>query len=161
MYWFERLTGFREAAYAETQKKLELDGRLLTSLVNGQRYGIGELELASLAELRARVATGPGVPGRLTLRVVKGDVRQLHQAPEYADALFQVASQFNLLEMTSPEVTPEMGVTRYQHDPTHSRLALSLQGLQLSTAIILSKSANRSAKRVRASWTGWPTSAPH
>ena len=86
--------------------------------MNGQRYGIGELELASLAELRARVAAWPGLPGRLTLRVVKGDVRQLHQAPEYADALFQVASQFNLLEMTSPEVTPEMGVTRYQHDPT-------------------------------------------
>jgi hypothetical protein len=50
--------------------------------------------------------------------VVEGDVRQLHQAPEYAGALFQVASQFNLLEMTGPSVTPEDGVTRYQHDPT-------------------------------------------
>ena len=45
-----------------------------------------------------------------------GDVRRLHQVPEYAGALFQVASQFNLLEMVSPEVTPEHGVTRYQHD---------------------------------------------
>ena len=33
-------------------------------------------------------------------------------------ALFQVASQFNLLEMVSPRVTPEDGVTRYQHDRT-------------------------------------------
>jgi hypothetical protein len=32
--------------------------------------------------------------------------------------LFQVASQFNLLEMTSYEVTPEHGVTRYQYDRT-------------------------------------------
>jgi hypothetical protein len=32
--------------------------------------------------------------------------------------LFQVASQFNLLEMVSPDVTPERGVTRYQHDRT-------------------------------------------
>ena len=47
-----------------------------------------------------------------------GDVRRLHQQPEYAGALFQVASQFNLLEMVSPEVTPEDGVTRYQHDRT-------------------------------------------
>jgi hypothetical protein len=41
-----------------------------------------------------------------------------HQAPENAGALFQVASQFNLLEMVSPTVTPEDGVTRYQHDRT-------------------------------------------
>jgi hypothetical protein len=32
--------------------------------------------------------------------------------------LFQVASQFNLLEMTGPSVTPEDGVTIYQHDRT-------------------------------------------
>jgi hypothetical protein len=42
----------------------------------------------------------------------------LMRLPEYAGALFQVASQFNLLEMVSPEVTPEQGVTRYQHDKT-------------------------------------------
>jgi hypothetical protein len=50
--------------------------------------------------------------------VVTGDVRQMHQAPDNAGALFQVASQFNLLEMVSPDVTPEHGVTRYQHDRT-------------------------------------------
>jgi hypothetical protein len=42
----------------------------------------------------------------------------MHQAPENAGALFQVASQFNLLEMTGPEMTPEHGVTCYQHDRT-------------------------------------------
>src|SRR5262249_19220469 len=47
-----------------------------------------------------------------------GDVRQMHQAPENTGGLFQVASQFNLLEMVSPSVTPEDGVTRYQHDRT-------------------------------------------
>jgi hypothetical protein len=50
--------------------------------------------------------------------VVRGDVRHMHQTPENAGALFQVASQFNLLEMVSPTVTPEDGVTRYQHDRT-------------------------------------------
>jgi hypothetical protein len=33
-------------------------------------------------------------------------------------ALFQVASQFNALEMVAPNITPEDGVTRYQHDRT-------------------------------------------
>jgi hypothetical protein len=59
-----------------------------------------------------------GLPGRLQVSVAVGDVRLLHLAPEYAGALFQVASQFNLLEMTGPSVTPEDGVTRYQGDPT-------------------------------------------
>jgi hypothetical protein len=35
-----------------------------------------------------------------------------------AGALFQVASQFNALEMIGPDFTPEDGVTRYQHDHT-------------------------------------------
>ncbi len=38
--------------------------------------------------------------------------------PENAGATFQVASKFNLLEMISPSVTPEMGVGRYEHDLT-------------------------------------------
>jgi len=40
------------------------------------------------------------------------DVQSLHAAASNAGALFQVASQFNLLEMMSPEVTPEQGVGR-------------------------------------------------
>lgn len=118
MNWFERLTGFVETDYHETRARLAVEGRELVSRVTGQRYGTGELELASLLELRERVAGGPH--GRRPLRVslVRGDVRQMHQRPEYAGALFQVASQFNLLEMTGPEITPEHGVTRYQHDRT-------------------------------------------
>jgi hypothetical protein len=37
----------------------------------------------------------------------------MHADPELEGALFQVASQFNLLEMTGPSVTPEDRVTRY------------------------------------------------
>jgi len=54
----------------------------------------------------------------IAVRVVVGDVRRLHAAPEHACALFQVASQFNLLEMTAPHTTREDGVTRYKDDPT-------------------------------------------
>jgi hypothetical protein len=34
--WFERLTGFREANYAATRARLEVDGYRLKSLVNGK-----------------------------------------------------------------------------------------------------------------------------
>ena len=56
--------------------------------------------------------------GRLSLREVIGDVTALHADESNAGGLFQVASQFNLLEMTGPDVTPEMGVGRYENDHT-------------------------------------------
>lgn len=118
MDWFERLTGFRESTYGETRERLQSSGGVLHSLVNGRNYGVGALELVSLARLRERVAVASGCSGRLRLRTLSGDVRRLHCSAEHRGALFQVASQFNLLEMVSPDVTPEHGVTRYQHDAT-------------------------------------------
>src|SRR6266404_5713252 len=117
MDWFERLTGFRETNYEETRRQLEVHGQKLRSRNNGRSYGIGELDFVSLRSLRAQAASGHTL-GRLSFSNVTGDVRRLHRAPEYTGALFQVASQFNLLEMTSPEVTPNQGVTRYEHDRT-------------------------------------------
>lgn len=118
MDWFERLTGFRETGYESSRGQLEVLGTQLRSRVNEQSWGIGTLELVSLDELRERVSAGDGLAGRLRMRLIQGDVRGLHQASEYAGALFQVASQFNLLEMVGPGVTPEDGVTRYAGDPT-------------------------------------------
>jgi hypothetical protein len=118
MDWFEQLTGFRETDYGDTRAKLKVEGKRLQSLINGKSYGIGELELVPLQTLRERVKSARGPPGRVKVSVVTGDVRKMHQSRENSGALFQVASQFNLLEMVSPAVTPEHGVTRYQHDRT-------------------------------------------
>jgi len=118
MDWFERLTGFREVDCDATRERLRVEGDELVSLANGSRHGIGRLELPSLRELRRRVANAASAPRGGTVRNGVGDVRALHRAPEFEGALFQVASQFNLLEMVSPGVSPEDGVTRYQHDPT-------------------------------------------
>jgi hypothetical protein len=60
----------------------------------------------------------PSSSGRLKVSLVSGDVREMHRRAEYAGALFQVASQFNLLEMVGPDRTPEDGVTIYRHDRT-------------------------------------------
>ena len=56
--------------------------------------------------------------GHLGVREVVADVQALHTDVAHAGAMFQVASQFNLLEMTSPSVTPEQGVGIYAHDHT-------------------------------------------
>jgi hypothetical protein len=71
-----------------------------------------------VSELRATVHQSKCRSGRLRVGLVSGDVRTLHLFPEFAGALFQVASQFNLLEMIGPHATPEDGVTIYQYDPT-------------------------------------------
>src|SRR5262245_18428538 len=107
MNWFERLTGFREENYIDTRSRLVVDGNYLHSLVNDRRYGIGKLELVSLSDLRTRVKSAGDQSGNLNVQIVIGDVRPMHRDPENTDALFQVASQFNLLEMVSPEITPE------------------------------------------------------
>jgi hypothetical protein len=114
--WFAALTGFRETSYDETRKQLVVEGDELVSKVNGKRYGVGTLVVPTLAELRARVEVATGQ--RSIVRCVSGEARAMHADPELEGALFQVASQFNLLEMTGPSVTPEDGVTRYSGDPT-------------------------------------------
>lgn len=114
--WFQRLTGFAEDGYLSTQQRLGVEGDELVSSVNGKRYGIGELTLPTLAELRARV--NPAGGQRSSVSAVVGESRSQHSHPEFAGALFQVASQFNVLEMTSQHVTPEDGVTRYEWDHT-------------------------------------------
>ena len=117
MDWFEGITGFRERPYAQTRDALSVvDGRLHA---HGRDRGVavGTLTLPSLAELRAEAAAIPG-GGRLRLSIVEGDVRAMHRAPDNRGALFQVASQFNMLEMVGPGVTPERGVTGYEDDHT-------------------------------------------
>jgi hypothetical protein len=119
MDWFEKLTGFREGTYADARRRLELVGDRLRSTVNGQSYGVGRFETPSLRELRARGAMARGLPsGKLAISNVCGDVRAMHRDAANASALFQVASQFNALEMTGPDITPEHGVTRYLYDRT-------------------------------------------
>lgn len=112
--WFEALTGFQERDGESVRSQLTLDGTELHSTVNGRRIGVGTLTTPTLSELRSAVPdTGPG-----TITEVFGDVADLHVDPANAGALFQVASQFNLLEMASPRITPEAGVTIYDQDHT-------------------------------------------
>jgi hypothetical protein len=118
MDWFEKLTGFQETGYEETRTRLKVVGGKLHSRVNGASYLTGKLDLISVENLREKAKSVSGLPGRMRTSVVTGDVRSMHRSFENAGALFQVASQFNLLEMLSPDVTPEDGVTRYQYDHT-------------------------------------------
>jgi hypothetical protein len=114
--WFEDLTGFREADAEQVRANLDVRGDRLISRVNGKGHGCGRLAIPSLAELRAHPSVADSGPVRL--REVVANVQALHRDPANAGALFQAASQFNLLEMTGPNVTPERGVGGYENDHT-------------------------------------------
>ena len=118
MTWFEAVTGFRENDYETTRSLLRVEGDTLISTVNGRRMQIGHLETPSLGELRARVNALPKPNAPLRFNIEVGDVREMHHRPDFKGALFQVASQFNLLEMVGPSVVPEDGVSGYEYDPT-------------------------------------------
>lgn len=117
MNWFQRLTGFEETDAGTVRSKLELNGEYLVSKVNGREMRCGKLEIPSLAELRGQTQ-GIASRGRIRVSEVIGDVADYHRDPTNKRALFQAASQFNLLEMVSPAVTPEAGITGYEDDHT-------------------------------------------
>ena len=107
----KRLIGFSDTqvGYEQTKQNLEFDGESVYSLVNGQSFGIGKFML-TLKELRARVSAflseGTderfGSPNRVVHnRPERENVKDYMKNSDYKHALFQVASQFNLLEMSS------------------------------------------------------------
>ena len=113
MTWLDKLTGFPETSPTYVRDNLTLSGETLTSKVNGRVMRCGRLEIPSLAELREQVqATRKS--GKLTIREIVANVQTLHADKSNEGSLFQVASQFNLLEMVNPSVTPEEGVGIYE-----------------------------------------------
>lgn len=115
MDWFENLTGFAEQTPEQVRANLSFAHGRICSIVNKRCWHAGRLTLPSLDQLRT---IKPHISGKLKVRELVADVQSLHAQAENAGALFQVASQFNLLEMVSPEVSPEQGIGIYQHDRT-------------------------------------------
>ena len=118
MSWFENLTGCVGESPESVREHLFIDGRRLHSRLNGKSWLCGELETPTLAQLRQRVRIIKHDLGPISVRNIVGNVQHLHLNRANENAVFQVASQFNLLEMTSPRMTPECGVGIYEHDFT-------------------------------------------
>jgi hypothetical protein len=116
--WFEQLTGFRENTPNLTRSQLELSGNSLISKANNAHMICGSLETPSLGDLRLRGQELDTPKGKIKISEVVGDIGEIHTHLRNAGALFQVASQFNLLEMSSQSVTPEEGIDRYERDHT-------------------------------------------
>jgi len=128
MTWFETLTGFPEESPQQVRENITVDGQTLTSHGNGKVFVYGRLETPTLAELRERVRASGYKSGNISVREVVANVQHLHTNIANAGSLFQVASQFNLLEMVSPNFTPEDGVGIYENDRTQGPACATAAG---------------------------------
>ena len=121
MDWFEELLGFKETSVDDVTRSINIKDNKLHSLINGKTYNIGKFNLVSLENLREETEKNfnKSECSKLScLSIVEGNVQAFLSSPKNNNALFQVASQFNMLEMIDPKVTPEDGITRYQYDKT-------------------------------------------
>lgn len=116
--WFKKLTGFDEETPEQVRKNISIKGNKLFSHVNGKEFTFGCLETPTLSELRKRVSELKISKKKISLSEIIADTQKLHIDQSNTDALFQVASQFNLLEMVSPNITPEYGISDYEFDRT-------------------------------------------
>lgn len=122
MIWFEELTVFKEQSPEHVRSNMVLDGKRLTSKINGKKRVCGRLEMPSLAELRAQVsALGEG-EGKLKFSEAVGDVRNLHFDAANANSLFQVAPQFNRF---LKGLIPSSFATEFRFDKIRGCAALS------------------------------------
>lgn len=116
--WFKDLTGFKEVSAEDVREQLQVVGDQFVSKANSRSFTFGRLEIASLEDLREQNQNLKSHFETIKVSERVGDVQQLHCDPANSNALFQAASQFNLLEMVSPHVTPEEGIDGYEFDYT-------------------------------------------
>ena len=115
--WFKELTGFEEISPQYVKDNIVVDGQKLISKVNNKTFQFGELEVVSLEELRKKYVQ-PDAKNSIRVSEIVADVQKLHSDSNNKNALFQAASQFNLLEMIGPGISPESGITKYENDYT-------------------------------------------
>ncbi|MCE2712260.1 MAG: hypothetical protein LW688_06940 [Cryomorphaceae bacterium] len=115
--WFEKLTGFEEKNPEQVRSLLNHEGEFLISKVNGGKFVAGQLITPTLFELRSCLKPARD-SSHIRVTEIVGNIQEFLSSSENEGAVFQVASQFNLLEMSSPDISPEMGVDRYENDPT-------------------------------------------
>jgi hypothetical protein len=133
--WFTNVFGFEETAanfathkdsfhVKKNPKPTESEHILMT--VKGTEIDVGVFRYRSVEELlkvasdnpSARSVFGFDSTTNLKYLTMTSPAHTVHMNPSYSGSIFQVASQFNALEMAGPELTPQNGITNYWNDKT-------------------------------------------
>lgn len=116
--WFKKLTGFDEISPEHVKENIIIEGNTLYSQVNGKSYQYGSLQIPTLKSLKEEAPPREIFKDKISISEMVANVQQLHCDSNNRNALFQAASQFNLLEMIGPHITPERGIDIYAKDHT-------------------------------------------
>lgn len=115
--WFEKLVGFTEKNSDQIKENIKIVDNKLISKINNSEYIFGKLEIPSLEELRNKLNIEK-YSSQIKVSEVVENIQTFHKDVSNNHSIIQVASQFNLLEMVSPNRTPEEGVGIYEYDAT-------------------------------------------
>ena len=115
--WFENVFGFSEESnYKKTRKKV------LKNYVNNRinniscgMFFINTIKDYNHLQNKAR--------GKVTFNNIVCNITKIILDPANENATFQIASQFNCLEMINPNVTPADGIVIYENDHTQGPIA--------------------------------------
>jgi hypothetical protein len=130
--WFQSIFGFAEVPESFNRNQshfyFDADKWQLYSKMNSTVFDVGPFEVLSVRTLSDKADNLSkdlhmgercyDLSNGLTFENIIGDVRTLIRDPVNSGSVFQVASQFNCLEMVGPRVTPDAGVSCYSKDPT-------------------------------------------
>lgn len=127
--WFNDVFGFHEdRSFHATRNQFHCQVDSATQQVtlclksNNDSFHVGKFTMSSVQSLREGLGNFRDAKsddeGLTFGHLVGVDIRSVIQHPSNAGAVFQVASQFNCLEMVGPGVKPESGVSQYALDPT-------------------------------------------
>jgi nicotinic acid mononucleotide adenylyltransferase len=130
--WFSEVFGFDETSFVSQKgsfnvkknpKPTESEHILMT--VKGTEIDIGVFRYMSVEDLLKTATSNPSAMSvfgfdqkNLKYFTMTSPAHVVHMTPGYSGSIFQVASQFNALEMASPELTPQQGITNYWNDKT-------------------------------------------
>ncbi|MCR9249888.1 MAG: hypothetical protein NXI20_05665 [bacterium] len=116
--WFKKLTGFNELSAEFVRDNLKIEGDSFVSKANDSRFAFGSLQVPTLGELKKTSPSPDDYNEQIQAQEIIADVQQLHRQEFNRNAVFQAASQFNLLEMVGPHVSPDQGIDGYELDRT-------------------------------------------
>lgn len=118
--WFRRVFGVNEFAADDdggSPVGFEIEDREPEKIrINGRIFHVGPFSTPTVGQLFDAAASSRR--HLLSVTSLVGETRALHLDPANEGAVFQVASQFNCLEMISPRSTPDDGITIYARDHT-------------------------------------------
>ena len=114
--WFKNIFGYDEKD-VRTYMHMTTNNNIIIFSIGGKKLQAGEFVLEKYNSLVYGISQSQSQAQNLTFKIIPNSVTELIWK-DTEKSVFQVASQFNCLEMKDQYTTPEQGITMYHSDNT-------------------------------------------